>query len=242
MAVAKKIGGDEAKLVSIPQIIDSDVSYFKDDVIGLVFPVYFYTVPKMVGRFLKKIRFEAKYTFAIGTQGGMNGACMRVVQNLAKASGYSFDYLAALDIMSNFLPRFCVDREVAKMPKKKPDKNLARIIEDIKNRKHKASRPNIFKSLATKAASSMFKYPQNNAQKYIIDDKCNMCGVCQKVCPAKNIELTDKVIFADKCEYCFACLHLCPQNALHHKRQKSEKRWRNPDVTLAEIVAANSHF
>jgi MinD superfamily P-loop ATPase len=50
----------------------------------------------------------------------------------------------------------------------------------------------------------------------------------------------DSVSFQNQCEGCLACLHLCPQNALHLKNEKSEKRWRNPDVTLEEIISANS--
>jgi hypothetical protein len=37
-----------------------------------------------------------------------------------------------------------------------------------------------------------------------------------------------------------ACLHLCPQNALHLRRERSNKRWRNPDVSLQEIIMANN--
>jgi hypothetical protein len=35
-------------------------------------------------------------------------------------------------------------------------------------------------------------------------------------------------------------VHLCPQNALHLKNEKSGERWRNPDISLAEITRANN--
>ena len=243
LAVAKKIGGEGAKLLSIPQVIDIDTTYFKDDVIGVVFPVYFYTLPKMVMRFFKKVKLEAEYTFVVGTQGGMSGACMRVAQKSANYGGSRFDYAACVSIMSNFLSRFPVEKEIARMPKKNPEKNLSRIIDDIKNRKHSPVKANIFMRCVTAVSSQMFKHPAENPQKkYIVTDKCNKCGVCAKVCPAKNIIVTDTVNFIGKCEYCFACLHLCPQNALQHKKQKSEKRWLHPDVTLAEMIAANNRI
>jgi MinD superfamily P-loop ATPase containing an inserted ferredoxin domain len=80
----------------------------------------------------------------------------------------------------------------------------------------------------------------NNAQGYIVNEKCNKCGTCAKVCPAKNIAVTDKVSFSDHCEACLACAHLCPQNAIHLKNEKSDKRWRNPEVSISEIITANS--
>ena len=82
----------------------------------------------------------------------------------------------------------------------------------------------------------------DSAQKYIVDAGCNNCGTCAKVCPTKNIEVTDKVIFHDRCEVCMACLHLCPKIALHTKGEKSNKRWLNPDVSLNEIIDANNRF
>jgi ferredoxin len=79
-----------------------------------------------------------------------------------------------------------------------------------------------------------------NVQKYIVNDECNSCGVCAKVCPSKNIALGEKVCFDEHCEGCLACVHLCPQNALHLKNEKSDKRWRNPSVSLNEIIEANN--
>ena len=79
-----------------------------------------------------------------------------------------------------------------------------------------------------------------NAQKYIVNDKCNKCGICVRVCPAKNISLDNKLSFSDHCEGCLACVHLCPHNALHLKNEKSYKCWRNPDVALNEIIEANN--
>jgi MinD superfamily P-loop ATPase len=73
----------------------------------------------------------------------------------------------------------------------------------------------------------------------IINEQCNKCGICAQVCPAKNITVAGKVDFRDQCEGCSACLHLCPKNALHLKNEKSNKRWRHPDVSLKELIEAN---
>jgi MinD superfamily P-loop ATPase len=63
-----------------------------------------------------------------------------------------------------------------------------------------------------------------NAQSYMVNDRCVKCGVCAKVCPAKNIAVTDKVRFSDHCEACLACVHLCAQNAIHLKNERIGKR------------------
>ncbi|MDR1530625.1 MAG: 4Fe-4S ferredoxin, partial [Clostridiales bacterium] len=66
LSVAKRIGGN---LISIPQIIDDAETHYKDDVIGVLFPIYSLAAPRMVRRFLEKVKLEADYTFAVGTYG-----------------------------------------------------------------------------------------------------------------------------------------------------------------------------
>lgn len=80
------------------------------------------------------------------------------------------------------------------------------------------------------------------AQKYIVNDDCNSCGTCAKVYPAKNINVQEMVEFFDHCAGCQACLHLCPKNAIHLKNEKSDVHWRNPEVSLKEIIQANNRI
>jgi ferredoxin len=86
--------------------------------------------------------------------------------------------------------------------------------------------------------------PPRMARQFLdmVNGQCVKCGVCAKVCPAKNIAVTDKVRFSDHYEACLACVHLCPQNAIHLKNERSGKRWRNPEVSLAEIINANNRW
>lgn len=132
LAVAKKIGGN---LVSIPQVIDSPDLHFKDNVIGLIFPVYGFGMPKMVRKFLEKATWKADYSFAIGTYGNLPGAAMADVQKSAKRHGQHFDYTESLLMVDNYLPGFDMNDQIAKLPEKHIDENLSRIIVDIQNRR-----------------------------------------------------------------------------------------------------------
>lgn len=238
LAVAKRVGGN---LISIPQVMDAPEKQYKDDVIGVVFPIFSLAPPPMVQTFLEKVVLHADYTFAIGTYGNAPGACMVNLQNFVKKHGYHFDYANDLFMLDNFLPVFEVGAEVKKLPSKKVDEKLALILADIQKRTPRQAGA----SLPSKAITSALKLmpsPEKNAQKYIVNDSCTKCGVCATACPAKNIRVTDAVKFSDHCEGCLACVHICPQNAIHLKNEKSEKRWRNPEVTVSEIVAANNRL
>jgi len=228
LAVAKHIGGT---LISIPQVVDSDNLHYKDDAIGIVFPIYWWNLPVMVRRFLDKANFEADYTFAIGTYGNVTGAVMTRFKG--------FDYTNCLRMVDNYIPVFDMGAETEKLPKKRVDEYTAKIVADINDRKHMNVKANFITKAMTAIFGRIFK-PDKNARKYIVNDKCNNCGVCTQVCLAKNIAVTDKVSFNDCCEGCLACLHHCPQNALHVKSEKSDKRWRNPEISLKEIIDANN--
>jgi len=236
LAVAKHIGGT---LISIPQVIDLDNLHYKDDVIGVVFPIYWWSLPVMVRRFLGKANFEADYLFAIGTCGSIAGGAMRSLQNQAKRNGCNFDYTNHVLMVDNYLSVFDMNKQEERLPKKNVAENIAKIVTDINNRKSKNTGANPVTIAMTAIFERIFK-PGKNARKYIVNDKCNRCGVCVQVCPAKNIAVTDKVKFNDHCEGCLGCLHLCPQNALHLKNEKNDKRWRNPEVSRKEIIEANN--
>jgi uncharacterized Fe-S center protein len=235
LAVAKRIGGT---LVSIPQVVDSSELHYKDDVIGIVFPIYGFKTPKMVAKFLDRVKIEADYTFVIGTYGNMSGAAMMNLQKQAIKNGYRFDYANHLLMVDNFLPIFEMETQRKKLPKKNVDENLAIILDDIKNRRHKQMSAGIAARLMTKiiAAGTI---GDNYDKRFSVNEKCNKCDVCAEVCPAGNITVRDSVNFGGKCEGCLACAHLCPQNAIQLKGQRSEKRWQNPEISLAEMIESN---
>jgi len=235
LAVAKRIGGN---LVSIPRVVDSGELRFRDDAIGVVFPIYGFREPQMVRRFLDGAKFEADYIFAIGTYGNMPGATMANLQRRAGENGCRFDYVNHLLMLDNFLPIFEIGAQIKKLPGKKVEEHAAKIADDIENRRHRHAKAGLGVRALT-AALAAFVPVGGNAKKYIVSDSCGKCGVCAKVCPAKNIAVTDKIEFGGQCEGCLACLHLCPKNAMHMKNERSGKRWRNPEVSLNEIIEAN---
>jgi ferredoxin len=239
LAVAKTIGGT---LISIPQVVDSGKSDYTDDAIGVVFPIYGFGLPKMVRRFLENTKLKAGYIFAIGTYGNKDGACMRNVQKLARKHGYAIHYAKSLLMVDNYLPGFDVADQIAMLPQKKTDAHLAEIKADIDSRKPFVATASAVQRAMTAVIKSGEKLVMKGtqAQGYAVTGQCVKCGICARVCPTGNIAVEDKVRFADKCEWCLGCVHLCPNNAIHIKGERSNKRWRNPDVSLNEIIEANN--
>ena len=238
LSAAKKIGGE---LISVPQAIKDSETAYKDDAIGFVFPVFDNTMPRILQELLDAKKFEADYFFAVTTFGFFPGNTLAAFQKLTETHGISLDYTAELKMVDNYLPLFDVEDEIKKIPGKKTDETLARICADIVARKHALTRNTLFKSTGALALKPMLKKTNSGlaSRDFTVNGDCIKCGTCAKVCPAGNISVKEKVEFADRCYSCFACLHACPKNALHVKGEKSNKRWRNPDVTLKELIDSN---
>lgn len=247
LAVAKKIGGET---ISIPQAIRNNQSEFKDDVIGLVFPTYCCYPPKIIRDFIAKAKLKADYLFAIATYGnamgkGGDGGEMLEFGKIAKAAGYHFNYLNSILMVDNFIDNFEIGQEIEKIPSKKIDESLTAIIDDINKRKDYVKDPGFSGKMITGMCKGLIKSQDAglSAQKFIVSDACIGCGTCAKVCPYENITVKDgRPRFGTNCLSCYGCIHNCPQTSIHKKGEKSDKRWRNPNVSLKEIIEANNQY
>lgn len=250
LAVAKAIdnaisaGKESAELISIPQVMESNGLHYKDDIIGIVFPAYSLGLPNPVVKFLRKVKLKADYLFGIATKGGWAGAVLTQLKRRGKRYGFAFNYLNDIVMVDNSIPLCNLEKEMIDIKKKNTEEKLALIIEDIKNRKQYIKKPSLFARCGTLILGRLLSHERLcrifSCNRYYADSECNKCRVCVKLCPANNISVTDSVKFGKKCVACTSCVHNCPRNAIRIKRERSKLRWRHPDVTVDELVKANS--
>ena len=245
LAVAKRIGNDQAELISIPQAVKNNIYDFRDDVVGVVFPVYCYALPNNIRHFLEKTSIKAEYTFAVATYGMIRGGALMEAQNIAGKQGYQFNYLNAVKMVDNCQPMFDIDKEIELLPSKDVDGQISQVIADISSR---IKRPTVEMTPSDKRGTffctrimrlNSDKSVRNFPKRLTIDENCVLCGTCAKVCPTGTIRVTDKVQFGSGCISCQACLHVCPKGAIHVKGEKNSRHWRNPEVSVEELIAAN---
>jgi len=235
--VAKELADTfRAELYSIPQLLKQDRIVLEDDVIGFVFPVYAYATPHIVREFIYKVRLTSNYTFAVMSYGGMTGDSGNWFKKYAAAHGITIDYTKAILMVDNYLPRYDVAAQVA-MDKDIPGQ-IARAISDITAHKHEIQRGSRFVTYATQLfINSILR----ECRHFTVNESCNACGICVKVCPRGNVKVDKKPAFGKNCESCLACIQSCPPEAIHIKGEKNpDARFRNEHITLNEIIAANS--
>lgn len=241
--VAKTLGGN---LTSIPQLEREGIYEIKDDVIGIVSPVYYFTLPLLVKRYLNKVKLEANYIYGVLTYGAQGGAATDQLAKILKDGGNRLDYAADLLMVDNYLPRFKIENELTKLPQKNIDSSLTIIKHDIESRKLGLPKKGFIFRLASQRMNNTIMGSEkgiaskNNTDKsFTVTDECNGCKTCARVCPVSNIKVGVKPEFLHHCESCFACIHNCPQGAIQIDTQKSSARFRNEHVTLKELIEAN---
>jgi ferredoxin len=225
--LASKLG---ARLRSIPQ--EHALTAFSDNVIGVIFPVYAWNIPAIVTRFLRRVALNAEYKFAVVAHGGDPGNIGGVLAKLLY-----LDNVYTVETWSNYLPFNSDVLPVAT--------DASRDIEAIAS------------SVASQERKG-FPYSDmdpfnvapwaHQAMDYRWRKDCTACGICAKVCPAANYiwdagepdaNGVPMFKFSDHCEGCMACLQNCPTAALHMPNEPTRYRYRNPNITLDEIIAAN---
>lgn len=240
LEVAKSFG--DARLLSIPQVLNSEECEFCDDVIGVVFPVYFSDVPNVVKRFLYEVKLKADYTFAILTYGEARGVAVNRLKCLSRLVGLNFSYVNTVKMVDNYYPLYDVECQVKNLHRKQVDRKIQAIKTDIETRRLRAGNPDLLDWML--GVTILFKpdYTKHSARFYVDEARCTKCGMCARVCPSGDIVAKPGVMprFKTKfCEACGACTHNCPQNAIRYRCERSKNRYRNHKISLQDIINAN---
>ena len=101
--VARQI---EEKPISIPQILHQENLNFKDEKIGIVYPVYAGEAPKIVLEFLEKATFETDYFYLILTYGKDVTDAPECIARLLEEKGRHVNYIHSILMVDNYLPSF----------------------------------------------------------------------------------------------------------------------------------------
>lgn len=233
--VAKKLGGE---CISIPKIIESGNFTITDDVIGVVVPVYWLSVPAYVRDFLKRAEFQCSYLFGILTYGDNAFGAVHDLDTIPLAGETKFHYINSIKMVENYLPMYEMEKEIKKAETYNIEETIAGVKQDIMNQVHK--KPKV--SWISKQLTSHFRRShcisigKGEARHFTVSDNCSSCGQCVKICPMHNISIdSGKLKFGESCADCLGCIQNCPEEAIHTRKEKSKVRYRNPNIIVSEL-------
>lgn len=250
LALARNIAMElgETELISIPKINGNCVTVIAPR-IGLVFPVYAWGLPRIVADFVKKLKLDKdQYIFAVATAGGTPCNTLMELRKLLRKGGA--DLNAGFVVKESNHSPMSEDEPLIKFVSniagKQPElsqKRLPEIINTIKsNQQHRlessSTLANFFGSLLHKVAIVSF---QKMDRDFWVNDQCNLCKTCVRICPRGNIKIADhKPTWNQNCELCFGCFQWCPQKAIQYQKDSvTMERSHHPQITTKDIVVRN---
>lgn len=236
--IVQNLGGE---LLSIPQLVNDNIFDIEDDVVGIVFPVYYATSPKMLREYLKKVNITADYLFLIasyGSDGDQNA--LRIMTKTLEKRGIAVNYTNSVLMVDNYLPMF----DMAKEKEIKDENDILNAINIIKKDISMKKKYRLSKKMFTDVPFIERVLESTMSKKYniVVGDDCSNCQICAKVCPRGNISFAEeKPVLGANCEFCLGCVHHCRNNVLNLNNEANpNERYLNPNIKVSEIMESNN--
>ena len=211
--------------------------------VGIIFPVHIWGLPQPVIDFVCRLEKDsAKYYFALAVNAGQVAASLLQLRRLMKQKGLHLHCGFSIYLPSNYIPWGGAITEEKQQELFKKTLTKINLISTIiqageeKSPEHGPFWQNIF--LSALYHLSFAQVPKMD-KSFWPDEKCTGCGICEKICPAGNIILTEKKpAWQHRCEQCFACLQWCPEEAIQYgKNTAAKKRYHHPEIKLSDMLA-----
>ena len=236
----------DAEVYSIPQEMKKSERRYKADRIGIVCPLYEFEAPDYVKDFIQGSVFDTEYFYLIITYGMHHGGVAERTAAFLECIGRPADYINTIIMHDNAIIVFDMDEQRKLEPEKKVDEHIAALKADIDARKRMIQPAPVEETEFYQSFMAMKRErgPMYTFPLYSVTDACIGCGTCTKVCPRGCIHLEDQrpVYDYSKCINCMACAQACPKVAIKLacvEEPNPDARYRNPNITLAELIAAN---
>ena len=252
--IAKEMGG--ATIVSVKKGAKSDLAA-DADVVGFVCPVYEWDIPETLKDFAENLAVNPKaYTFLVATYVAIHGRCFETMDAILRKKGTRLHFGKPLRCVASQ----CIAYEPFPSPKlmvpysDRCARKIGRQIAERKTNNYPRMSP-ITRARYDKAMMPFLNIQHEYDKGFYTSDACVGCGLCEKICPCKNITMQGKnPQWNHSCIGCNACVVYCPKKAVQYKTPEAyakldniitrrmglpEKRTRyhNPHVTAKDLIS-----
>jgi ferredoxin len=238
----------ECQVKSISHLLNRKPYIVSTPVVGFIFPVYAWGMPRIVEEFISNLQFEGKpYIFTITSCVAIPGNTLNDVGELLQKQGQKLSAGFTISAgRSSLMQLNTLDKIIIRLDRKRKkirniEMRLPEIIRVVsKQAMHKPESSsyfaNLFGSIFHKLAIKSFISADSS---FIIRDTCTNCGRCANICPRSNIIIKEgKPDFGHNCELCHACIQWCPTFSIKHPNfDTSLKQYHNPSVKYQDMFA-----
>ena len=215
----------------IPDLVDEGIGEYVCDaaMLGFVFPVYAWDVPKLVKEFVLKARWKGKpsYVWFACTCGDNIGMTDRTFRRTLSSKGLDLDAVFTFQMPETYLcfPGFSLDTpENARLKNDAVRRKLPDVVQLIKEHRQVVDLiPGGWPRTKTYLIGPLFNLVVSDSG-FHSTDECIGCGICAKMCSRHNITMENKrPRWNGDCTQCMACYHYCPKNAVQYGKLTAGK-------------------
>ncbi len=226
------------------------------DSIGLFFPVHAFSIPLIVGQFLRQVDFKsASYIFAVATR-HCSPRLFSGIDKLLRKKRKELNAGFSVQMAENYIPIFetASPEEIRKGESELQTKldEIHRIItmkqnSYIKKSIYEKNNIPLFWLIVSRVLFPVVTFLYHKTRyfglekAFYFDSKCSGCGLCERICLAEKIKMNNnrpEWVKGIDCTFCFACIHYCPEQAIQFNNTKTPARGRyhHPDISAEDIV------
>ena len=231
---ARRLLSENEELINIADVVRDGKYEYKitqREAVGLVFPVYFYTVPDIIQEFVSKLKLEgAEYVYAVITCGGGISQAGAVLKKLLAKRNIELNYVTPLLMPDNSMLFYQIPpTEEGGERLKLAEEKIVQIKELIDSR----TDGKIGNSTVLSDTVGLGYRLCNKTAKFYADDKCISCGKCASICPRNVIVMENgkPKWVKEQCSKCSACINRCPKQAIQYGSSTVKRnRYVNPEM------------
>lgn len=206
--------------------------------LGIVTPVYFGGIPIPIRDFLAGLRLtgDGGYCFCVLTYGYTSGFSATEVRRLISKKGLQLSASFGIQMPDTWTPMFDLsDSAAAYKTNQAAEEKIDSAIDSIKTMKTGVHGTGRYPYVARCVARPLYERARRTSN-LCVEDTCIGCGLCERQCPVKAIEMVDgrPVWVRDRCAMCLRCLHHCPQFAIQYGNGATKRhgQYRNPHAKI----------
>ena len=243
LAVARQIAiATNDITIPLTEAVRKDLS--TEHRVGLVYPSYDFNAPPAGRTLVERLKLNPQaYVFIIIPCGAQAGNSIWTIRHLLQKKGIEVSYSHKIRVPDNSAIVFGRNPNDQVWKFTRFANRLTTIISDVvaeRKALHFAWWSPISWIMGT---NRMQQWMLRTFRPAVNEDKCIGCGICERVCPMRNIAVDEKAGIGPHCTACLACLHACPQQAIEvgGKPTIKERQYRNPNIKLKDLLLREAH-
>lgn len=233
--IHERMGGHMMSMAHAVKKSEFEYILEKGERVIFVFPVYFGGLPETVVKFISGMYLigEDLEICGICTYGANCLGVDRRFKKAVAARGLKVRAFYDVKMVENCI--FFLKppiKEAALMSLKRGDSRLKDVMDSIEFNHRKPYRSGPIEWLASSVMYSFYR-PTSGTKKFLVEDSCIGCGLCQTICPSQAIDMENgrPVWVKESCVHCAGCIMRCPAQAIQYgKKTKERFRYVHPDM------------